>query len=123
MNYLEQFLGESSDKHEQDLVEHKDGWLEHKASMEQRLEYLEGMAGDSADKHTGSASELAMMRDVICNTVTSEHHETIIKRMEIMEQKHVELVESHKSLVESHTNIVEEKKVLEQKNVSLTENV
>ena len=45
LEYLESFLGESRDKHEKELADHKGAALEHKTSMESRLAHVERHKG------------------------------------------------------------------------------
>ena len=45
LGYLENFLGESREKHIKELADHKEAALEHQTSMETRLEYIEGLLG------------------------------------------------------------------------------
>jgi hypothetical protein len=63
VSYLENFVGESADRHAEFLssarVAHTE-IKEHKTSMDTRLEYIESLIGDTADKH---AKELGMLKE------------------------------------------------------------
>jgi len=63
VSYLENFVGESADKHAEFLSASRVAHMEikeHKTSMDTRLEYIESLIGDTADKH---AKELGMLKE------------------------------------------------------------
>jgi len=54
------FLGELADKHEKELAEHKDAHVEHRTTMETRLEYLEGLLGQTLALTTPTSESLLL---------------------------------------------------------------
>jgi hypothetical protein len=113
VQYLEEFVGESADKHNQ-LSNLQGAHDEHRTSMEARLEYMEGLIGDSADKHADEiGSAMKSMNDLhaaISACAKAEHHESMEQRVEYLEKllgesagKH----DDHKTSMETRLEYIE----------------
>jgi len=115
LQYLEQFVGDSADKHAKavkdleaahsrikdfhgHMVGVKANQESHKANMEERLEFLERQIGDSADRHSeelealkGNHSKLSKTLDQLHGHIKGEkdqrekHHATIEERVNFLE--------------------------------------
>jgi len=97
LEFLEQFVGESAEKHEKHAKDleaahakmrelsgksqsEKASFEERHGSLEERIEALERFIGDAADKHTDLSSELADLREHLGDTkniARSEHIRSI----------------------------------------------
>lgn len=114
LNYLEKIVGDSADQHQGKLDsaleqlghlhgrlsaceqhgnslskahnDHKNGLLEHHATLNQRVDFLERMLGDSADKHQREIEDLKNNHD---------------KHMSAL-SKHAKMFEDHKGALHGH---------------------
>jgi hypothetical protein len=112
VSYLENFIGESADKHkaltgEQDTI---------KTTMEQRLEYLEGLIGDSAEKYgTALAEAMVKLNDLhkaVASCAQQEHHATLEERLAFVEKELGESADKndkHKTSMEERMEFLETK--------------
>jgi phosphopantetheine adenylyltransferase len=98
VEYLENFIGESADKHKAI----QDGHDEHKTSMETRLEYIEGLIGDSADKHSNELNsamdKLHDLHAAIASCAKADHASGIEKRIDYLEKFIGEGADNHDNL-------------------------
>jgi len=108
MEYIEQLLGESADKHGQHastdmhaslaervvylencLGESADKHDSHKVNMEGRLEYVENLIGDNADKHWKEIEEakgkLGNLHDALKTCANADDHSGVEERLGFLE--------------------------------------
>jgi len=149
VDYLEQFVGESADKHDKHLREieaahsklkdlhgqvagHRSQADEHHATMEERLEFIEKQINDSADNHTKAVEQLDANHkkllgnlDQLSSKAKAEkeardgHHATISERLEFLETFVGESADKH----DKHLKEIEaaNSKVKDMQNVAATE--
>jgi len=123
MEYLEGFLGESADKHEKELIEHKSAQAkeliehrsaqaEHKTSMETRLEYVESLLGDSADKHSKEIEEarakLGDLHVAVSMCAKHDHHSALDERLGAVADKHLADVKANKAKIKELQCVADE---------------
>jgi len=162
LEFLEQFVGDSADKHQKAMKDlegaqsklkdfhghmnvFKAAHEEHKATIEERLEFVEKMIGDTADKHAealealkGNHSKLNKTLDQLHGHIKGEkdnrekHHATMEERVVFLEtavgdsaDKHEKLSKlldsAHTSLKDIHGKHNGEKASREQHHASLQE--
>jgi len=125
LEYLEQTLGDSADKHSRELSQlaaahsrhasdldglkslHKQG----SASMEERLAYVEKVLGDSADKHAEDLADLRRAHDQLHGRLGAcEGHGTVLSELQ---RAHGSLVNEKATLQTHHATLQERVSYLE----------
>lgn len=111
VQYLEDFVGESADRHAKEIAAAHGNHADHKTTMETRLEYLESLLGDTADKHSQALqASFEELHNKINKCATSEHHGTMEQRVGFLESYLGESVgthDKHKTTMETRLEYIE----------------
>lgn len=136
MDYLEQAIGDSADKHAEELQQLKQAHATHakeledvrsssmhRSTIEERLQYLEQVIGDSTEKHTTALAAAHKKLDEIHGTQTSHSsklegfHASLTERVDSLEQQFGDVSEKHGQALEAasdkHATVAERLEYLE----------
>merc|ERR1719502_2344245 len=123
--YVEKFMGESLDKHEKELKEHRADYIEHKTSVNTRLEFVETLIGDSADKHAkelaAATQKMADLREALLACATKENHANLEQRMAYLEKFFCESAYEHEKEIAETKKIYMEHKTKMEKHLEYIE--
>mmetsp|Transcript_10058 Transcript_10058/g.27079 ORF Transcript_10058/g.27079 Transcript_10058/m.27079 type:complete len:424 (-) Transcript_10058:7-1278(-) len=98
MEYIEKLLGDSADKHAEEVQslrdahsKHAQDLLDHHATVEERIQYVEKLLGDSADKHAKELKALKAAHDRHAGDLSEVkaglgQHASLPERIDYLEQ-------------------------------------
>ena len=124
VDYLEKLLGESAEKHTQEIERFKAKHAKdldasasklqsHHAGLQERLEYLEGKLGDSADKHSKELSTMEAKMQELHGKLQDEKNNREDKLLQMSGHIRDQVSGEQKTREERHASIEERLKFLE----------